>query len=121
MQVSKPRKADVRASWLHFSVDKPSKPTAVMIRRKSGREDIFVNLVVSACEDYLISLRSQKLWTTFPNNHHCPRNTKYYGCILHFCVVPQQLFVAESILIAKAFRHWSSLPIYWEINLIANS
>ena len=48
MQVSKPRKADVRASWLHFSVDKPSKPTIDMIRRRSGREDIFVNLAASA-------------------------------------------------------------------------
>ena len=47
MQVSKPRNADVRASWLHFSVDKPSKPTAFMIRRRCVREDIFVNLAVS--------------------------------------------------------------------------
>ena len=59
MQVSKPRKADARASWLHFSVDKPYKPTTVMIRRRSCREDIFVKLAVSACEDSLISLKLQ--------------------------------------------------------------
>ena len=80
MQVSKPRKADVRASWLHFSVDKPSKPTALMIRRKSGWEDIFVNLVVSACEDSLISLKSKK--QCFPKQS--PLSKKYKILWLYF-------------------------------------
>ena len=113
MQVSKPRKADVRASWLHFSVDKPSKPTTDMIRRRSGREDI---LSTWQCQHWgLFDIKETASY--FPkqsplfNKYKLPR--LYIACF-HSC---KATFINKINLDPRTpprlSRRWSPIPWYF--------